>query len=53
MRISTANTYEIGVTTLQRRQSDLAEIQAGLTSGKRVKPRERTTRSPLRAPNGP
>ena len=36
MRISTANTYEIGVSTLQRRQSDLAEIQAGLTSGKRV-----------------
>lgn len=36
MRISTANTYEIGVATLQRRQTDLAEIQAGLTSGKRV-----------------
>jgi flagellar hook-associated protein 3 FlgL len=36
MRISTANSYEIGVTTLQRRQADLVEVQAGLTSGKRV-----------------
>ena len=36
MRVSTANTYDIGITLLQRRQSELSEAQAQLTSGKRV-----------------
>jgi flagellar hook-associated protein 3 FlgL len=36
MRVSTANTYDLGVNALQRRQSELAEAQTKLTTGKRV-----------------
>lgn len=36
MRISTANGFDAGIDTLQRRQRELAELQAQLTSGKRV-----------------
>ncbi|MEO8278756.1 MAG: flagellar hook-associated protein FlgL [Ideonella sp.] len=36
MRVSTANSYDIGVNALQRRQSELAEAQTKLTTGKRV-----------------
>lgn len=36
MRISTANTYDTGVSALQRRQNELTESQARLTTGKRV-----------------
>ncbi len=36
MRISTANAYESGLTTLTRRQTELSEAQERLTSGKRV-----------------
>ncbi|MEW6707435.1 MAG: flagellar hook-associated protein FlgL [Pseudomonadota bacterium] len=36
MRISTANAFEASVDSLQKRQKDLSEAQAQLTSGKRV-----------------
>lgn len=36
MRVSTANTYDVGVAALQRRQSEMAEAQVRLTTGKRV-----------------
>ena len=36
MRVSTADKYNIGVNALQRRQSELAEAQTKLTTGKRV-----------------
>lgn len=36
MRISSANTYDNTIETLQRRQSDLSDLQTRLTSGKRV-----------------
>ncbi len=36
MRVSTANSYEIGVNALQLRQSELSEAQTQLTTGKRV-----------------
>ncbi|WP_418316573.1 flagellar hook-associated protein FlgL [Piscinibacter sakaiensis] len=36
MRISTANSYDAGVVTLQRRQTELTDAQERLTSGKRV-----------------
>lgn len=36
MRIATLNSFERGLTTLQRRQSDMANMQEQLTSGKRV-----------------
>ena len=36
MRISSANTYDTTIDTLQRRQSDLSDLQTRLTSGKRV-----------------
>lgn len=36
MRITTANAYDQSVDTLQRRQADMQEAQAQLTSGKRV-----------------
>ena len=36
MRISSANTYDTTIETLQRRQSDLSDLQTRLTSGKRV-----------------
>jgi flagellar hook-associated protein 3 FlgL len=35
-RISTANLFETGVTTLQQRQSELNQLQQKLTSGKRI-----------------
>jgi flagellar hook-associated protein 3 FlgL len=35
-RISTANLFETGVTTLQQRQSELNQLQQQLTSGKRI-----------------
>ncbi len=36
MRISSANAYDNTIDTLQRRQSDLSDLQTRLTSGKRV-----------------
>ncbi len=36
MRISSANAYDTTIETLQRRQSDLSDLQTRLTSGKRV-----------------
>ena len=36
MRISTANAYDSGIDSLVRRQSELAEMQDKMTSGKRV-----------------
>lgn len=36
MRISTAGSYAIGISTLQKRQEELTEAQERLTSGKRV-----------------
>jgi len=36
MRISSANTYDTTIDTLQRRQTDLSDLQTRLTSGKRV-----------------
>lgn len=36
MRVSTANSYDVGVNALQRRQGELAEAQTMLTTGKRV-----------------
>ncbi|GAP33760.1 flagellar hook-associated protein FlgL [Piscinibacter sakaiensis] len=36
MRVSTANTYDVGVAALQRRQGEMAEAQVRLTTGKRV-----------------
>ncbi|MEO8836937.1 MAG: flagellar hook-associated protein 3, partial [Caldimonas sp.] len=36
MRIATANSYDTGVDTLQRRQSELSKLQEQMTSGKRV-----------------
>jgi flagellar hook-associated protein 3 FlgL len=36
MRVTTQGSFERGLTTLQRRQADLAELQEQLTSGKRV-----------------
>lgn len=36
IRVSTQNTYERSVSTLQRRQSELSDLQAQMTSGKRV-----------------
>ncbi len=36
MRVSTANTYDLGVNALQRRQSEMSEAQTQLTTGKRV-----------------
>ncbi len=36
MRISTANSFDTGVDTLTRRQSDLSELQEQLSSGKRL-----------------
>ena len=36
MRISTANAYDAGIDALTRRQSDLSDLQAQMTSGKRV-----------------
>ncbi|MFO1216920.1 MAG: flagellar hook-associated protein FlgL [Burkholderiaceae bacterium] len=35
-RVSTANTFEAGISTLQRRQRELADAQEQLTSGKRI-----------------
>ncbi len=36
MRVSTHNTFERGLSTLQRRQSEMAELQEQMTSGKRI-----------------
>ncbi|HEY4958787.1 MAG TPA: flagellar hook-associated protein FlgL [Caldimonas sp.] len=36
MRIATANAFDAGVDTLQRRQSELSTLQEQMTSGKRV-----------------
>ncbi len=36
MRISTANVYDKGIDTLNRRQSELADTQEQLTTGKRI-----------------
>ncbi len=36
MRIATANAYDSGIDSLVRRQSELAEMQDKMTSGKRV-----------------
>ena len=36
MRISSANTYDTTIDTLQRRQTDLSDLQTRLTSGKRL-----------------
>jgi len=36
MRISSANAYDTTIDTLQRRQTDLSDLQTRLTSGKRV-----------------
>jgi flagellar hook-associated protein 3 FlgL len=36
MRIATQNAYDRGLTTLQKRQADMADLQEQLTSGKRV-----------------
>lgn len=36
MRVSSANTYDVGIAALQRRQSEMAEIQEQMTTGKRV-----------------
>lgn len=36
MRIASANAYDATIDTLQRRQSDLSELQIRLTSGKRL-----------------
>jgi flagellar hook-associated protein 3 FlgL len=36
MRISTANVYDKGIDTLNRRQAELADIQEQLTTGKRI-----------------
>lgn len=36
IRISTQNTFERGLSTLQRRQGELAQLQEQMTSGKRV-----------------
>lgn len=36
MRVSTANSYDVGVNALQLRQSELSEAQTRLTTGKRV-----------------
>jgi flagellar hook-associated protein 3 FlgL len=36
MRISSANAYDTTIDTLQRRQSDLSDLQTRLTTGKRV-----------------
>jgi flagellar hook-associated protein 3 FlgL len=36
MRISTANVYDKGIDTLNKRQAELAEVQEQLTTGKRV-----------------
>lgn len=36
MRVSTQNTFERGLSTLQRRQAEMAELQEQMTSGKRV-----------------
>ena len=35
-RISTANTFDVGIATLQKRQGELNEAQQQLTSGKRI-----------------
>ena len=36
MRISTANAYDKGIDSLNKRQADLAEVQEQLTTGKRI-----------------
>jgi len=36
MRIATANQFDVGIDTLARRQSELADVQEQLTTGKRV-----------------
>lgn len=36
MRVSTQNTFERGLSTLQKRQGELAQLQEQMTSGKRV-----------------
>ncbi len=36
MRVSTQNSFERGLSTLQRRQAEMAELQEQMTSGKRV-----------------
>jgi len=36
MRIATANQFDVGIDTLARRQSELANVQEQLTTGKRV-----------------
>ena len=36
MRISTANSYDVGIDTISRRQADLADVQEQMTSLKRV-----------------
>ncbi len=36
MRVSTANSFDVGVSALQRRQSELSDAQTRLTTGKRV-----------------
>ena len=36
MRISTANAYDAGIDALSKRQADLSDLQAQMTSGKRV-----------------
>lgn len=36
MRVSTQNTFERGLSTLQRRQVEMSELQEQMTSGKRV-----------------
>ena len=37
MRISTANVYDKGIDTLNKRQAELAEVQEQLTTGKRIR----------------
>ena len=37
MRISTANIYDKGIDTLNKRQAELAEVQEQLTTGKRIR----------------
>jgi flagellar hook-associated protein 3 FlgL len=49
MRIATAHAYDLAVTQLQRRQSDMSDAQAKLTSGKRV---ERGSDDPSNAARG-
>jgi flagellar hook-associated protein 3 FlgL len=37
MRISTANVYDKGIDTLNKRQAEMAEVQEQLTTGKRIR----------------